>query len=231
MSARNDDAVPGVPSGKRKGGRPPGKQRNYTTQDAHGRVIKRVLSPFRAKPSASKRSCTADQHDSPTHQNRTAQVPASPSEPAPSEPVLDDAFHSPEGSAGPASTDVADLNCAKALEQVDTSNYARQLSAHLGVRFKPLHATEESAREAVFCFPDWDEQACELSFKSFHLPGLRLALFADGEHLTWWCDCHHTMESARNMFANTGHPEQPSEWLDGRPDKCHHLKALQVQAI
>lgn len=80
---------------------------------------------------------------------------------------MDDPFHSPEGSAGPASTDVADLNWAKALELVDTSNYARQLSAHLGVRFKPLHATEESARQAVFCFLI-----------------LRLPLFANGKHLT-----------------------------------------------
>ena len=60
---------------------------------------------------------------------------------------------------------------------------------------------------------------------SFHLPGVWLALFADGEHLTWWCDCHHAMESTCNIFANIDYPERS----DGRPDKCHHIKALRYK--
>ncbi|KAL0041996.1 hypothetical protein WJX77_000269 [Trebouxia sp. C0004] len=52
--------------------------------------------------------------------------------------------------------------------------------------------------------------------------------FEDGEQLTWWCDCHHTLESARSMFANAGFPAQPSEWLEGRAEKCLHIKALEV---
>lgn len=231
MSARDDNASPGEPSGKPKRGRPPGKRCNYTTQDAEGRIFKRVLSPFKAKAPASKRSCAADQQGIPIDQNRAAEALPFPLDPASSASILDDLFRSPEGFTGLASTDVAYLNSTKFPEQVDTSSYARQLSAYLGINFKPLHAAESSARQAVFCFPEWDEQACELSFKSFHLPGVWLALFEDGEHLTWWCDCHHTMESARNMFANIDYSQQPAEWLDGRPDKCQHIKALEVQAM
>ena len=144
--------------------------------------IKRVLSPFEAKAPASTRSCVADQQDNPTDQNKAAELLPFPLEPSSSASVLDGVFQCPEGSFGLASTDVAYLNTTP--EQVDTSSYAGQLSAYLGIDFKPLHASETSARQAVFCFPEWDEQACQLSFKSFHLPGVWLTLFADGEHLT-----------------------------------------------
>ena len=30
------------------------------------------------------------------------------------------------------------------------------------------------------------------------------------------------------MFANTDYPEQPSDWLEARPDKCVHIKSLEV---
>jgi hypothetical protein len=116
----------------------------------------------------------------------------------------------------------------EAQEQIDVCSYARQLSGCLGVRLKPLHVAESSDRQAVFCLPDWDQKGSQHSLKSFHLPGLRLALFADGEQLTWWCDCHHTLESACNMFATTDYLEQPSDWLEARPDKCVHIKALEV---
>lgn len=160
-----------------------------------------MLSHFKLKAPASKRSCAADQQGIPIDQNRAAEALPSPLDPAPLASALDDVFQSPEGSTSFASTNVPYLNSTKAPEQVDASSYARQLSAHLGINFKPPHAAKSSARQAVFCFPEW-EQACKLSFKSFHLPGVRLALFADSEHLTWWCDCHRTMESARIKFAN-----------------------------
>ena len=55
--------------------------------------------------------------------------------------------------------------------------------------------------------------------------------FADGDCLTWWCDCHHSLESARNMFANADFPNQPADWLEGRADMCLHLKALEVSSV
>ena len=43
MSARDDNASPGEPSGKPKRGRPPGKRCNYTTQDTEGRIFNGVI--------------------------------------------------------------------------------------------------------------------------------------------------------------------------------------------
>ena len=112
MSGRADGAAPGEPSSQpKRAGRPPGKRCNYVTQDAEGRVIKRALSPFRARASASKRSSIADQQDSLIDPTRAAQVSA-PLLEARSESVLNDVFQSPEGSADPASTDAAELNSA-----------------------------------------------------------------------------------------------------------------------
>ena len=226
MCASADDVSPvDVAAPSRKRGRPPEPRPTYTTQDMHGHVSKRVLSPFRVSAPGAKRVRAADQQEDTGDLNM-----ASASTPLPA--ALNDhgVCRSPELSPGLASVDDGSpgFDLMEAQEKNDICSYARQLSGYLGIAFQPLHVHESSDRQAVFCFPDWDQKGSQLSLKSFHLPGLRLALSADGEQLTWWCDCHHTLESARNMFANTDYPEQPSDWLEGRADKCLHIKALEV---
>ena len=36
---------------------------------------------------------------------------------------------------------------------------------------------------------------------------------------------------ARTIFVHQDFPDQPSDWLDGRADKCEHIEALEVYHV
>ncbi|DBA94637.1 TPA: hypothetical protein ACH3X1_002209 [Trebouxia sp. C0004] len=213
----------------RKRGRPPGRRCTYMTQDCHGNIIRKLLSPFKVQKLTAGDVSTADQQNGlpDLHRHLVGGVFTQPDSAdamgSPQSSVAYDQNDSPVVSPAAANADSPD---AIETEQPDVISYARQLSAYLGLHFIPVHCAQTS--EKHFCLPDWDPAACKLSVKKFHLPGIRKVSFEDGEQLTWWCDCHHTLESARSMFANAGFPAQPSEWLEGRAEKCLHIKALEV---
>ena len=231
MSAPSDEpAAVMLVAPARKRGRPPGPTTNYTTQDMQGRVHKRNLPPFRVQPEANN-SRAADQQETPCdHHTDISTASASRPEPSGSPLPVDDGCAYPLGLASPDVAGQASPSSVKGQELDDLDSYARQLSIYLGRCFLPVHLAESSHKQAVFCVPGWDSARCQLSLKSCYLPGFRLTSFADSEQLTWWCDCHHTLESARSMFANTDYSEHPSDWLEGRAEKCMHIKALEVHA-
>lgn len=212
----------------RKRGRPRGRRCTYMTQDCYGNIIREPLSPFKVQKLTAGDVSTADQQpDLQRHLvgGMSTQPDTADAMGSPQSSLAQDQLDSPDVSPAAANTDSPD---AIETEQPDVTSYARQLSAYLGLQFKPVHCAQTSEKQACFCLPDWDPAACKLSVKKFHLPGIRVVSFEDGEQLTWWCDCHHTLESARSMFAHADFPEQPSEWLEGRADKCLHIKALEV---
>lgn len=200
----------------RKRGRPKGPQRTYMSQDSYGNVYHKSLSPHKAPKTASAAAQLSDQLDC-TDQAEPAFISSTPQH-------MDDAVLSPQTSA--ASEQQQSILEAEA--QLDITSYARQLSAFLGPRFKPVLCTEPSDQQACYCLPAWDQRTSTLNVKQFHLPGIRMTAFEDGQHYTWWCDCHHALESARTIFAHQDFPDQPSDWLDGRADKCEHIEALEV---
>ena len=63
----------------------------------------------------------------------------------------------------------------------------------------------------------------KLDLQAFLQPGVRMATFEDRQHLTRWCDCTCSLESAKKEF-----PDRSSAWLEGRAQKCCHLKALEA---
>ena len=105
-----------------------------------------------------------------------------------------------------------------AEEQLEITDYARQLSTQLGAKFKPVSCKQQSGTQACFCFPHWSQTSSSLT-KQYHLPGTRLTAFEVGQHVTWWCVCCHSLESARSSFANTDFPDLPSDWLEGMAEK------------
>lgn len=175
------------------------------------------MSPHKPPKRARTATFLFDQHQDDTDHAHDASSPATA--------TMRDASLSPSVSSpheqSPASPE--------AEEQLDVTAYARQLSAHLGANFKPVSCEEQSGTQSCFCFPHWSQSTSSLT-KQYHVPGIRLTTFEDGQHMTWWCDCCHSLDSARKTFANTDFPDLPSDWLEGRADKCVHLKALEVRA-
>lgn len=119
-------------------------------------------------------------------------------------------------------------NEADTRQLTNHAQYAGQLTNFLGSNFPPVICPETSDRQACFCLPQWNQTQGKLDLQAFHLPGVRMATFEDGEHLTWWCGCTYSLESARDIFANKDFPDRSSAWLEGRAQKCCHLKALEA---
>jgi len=44
--------------------------------------------------------------------------------------------------------------------------------------------------------------------RNCYLPGIQVASFEDREKLAWWCESHHTLESAHSM--STEHADLPT---------------------
>ena len=216
----------------RKRGRPAGPSRTYTTQDAQGNVSKTHLSPFAGPRTRARRAGSPDQpvtileHESLAAPSAALEASAGDCQGTP-----ESAPHTLEPMSPPPTAALADSPGAVQPDQPDLYSYARQLAGYLGGDFRPVCCVGEPTKQACFCIPDWNPIAAALNAKRFHLPGLRSVTFADGDCLTWWCDCHHSLESARNMFANADFPHQPADWLEGRPDMCIHLKALEVSSL
>ena len=207
---------------KRGRGRPRGRRCMHITADDYGNAYEEALSPFKLQRVSVQQS-RPDQAG-PSHTPEAGQR------------GFDDSLLDAQRLAQRFQDDHSPSSPPDAVESVDTQpahlddqvQYARQLSGYLGRGFLPVNSPAASDRQACFCLPHWDAAAGKLSLQEFHLPGLRLSVFDGGQQLTWWCDCTYELESARDAFANHDYPDTPSAWLDDRPDKCCHIKALEV---
>ena len=214
-----------------KRGRPSGPSKRYMTQDAYGNIRHTHLSPFNVRRTRARAAGVQDLPDNMLDHDNVAAADADlDASMAGTLGTPEGAHQPPEGMSTPSSAALSDSPGAVQAEQYDLFSYARQLAGNFGADFRPVCSADNSTKQACFCVPDWNPATAALTAKRFHLPGLRLVTFADGDYLTWWCDCHHSLESARNMFANADFPNQPSDWLEGRAEMCLHLKALEASS-
>ena len=204
---------------RRKPGRPRGPTSDFTYITEVCRVTNEVVPPFKRQRTPS-RSRAADQveaaaespveHSSSSFTAESAALQYGESNQLPNDSLLDP----------PIEPEAAELS--------DLAQYASKPSGTLGSNFLPVNHVGPPANQACFCLPHWNQRLGKLDLQAFHLPGIRMASFEDGEHLTWWCDCAYSLESAREAFANHDFPDRSSAWLDGRAEKCCHIKALEA---
>ena len=85
---------------------------------------------------------------------------------------------------------------ADTRQPTDHAYYAGQLCTFLGSNSPPVICAETSEIQSCFCLPHWNLSQGKLDLQAFRLPGVRTATFQDGKHLTWWCECTYSLESA-----------------------------------
>lgn len=206
----------------RKRGRPRGRRRMHITVDDYGNIYEEALSPFKLQRVSVEQSLPDQAGPPRTSEARKRECTNSTLNPAP----LKQPF---QHTHSPAPPPEADDNATTQLAHLtDHVEYARQLSGYLGRGFLPVNCFGASGRQACFCLPQWNEAAHKLNLREFHLPGIRLSVFEDEQQLTWWCDCTNCLKSARDSFANHDYPDISSACHANRPDKCCHIKALEV---
>ena len=116
---------------------------------------------------------------------------------------------------GPLSINFTDE--ADTRQLTDHAQYAGQLSSFLG-----------SETQACFCLPQWNEIRTSLTYKPFIC--LVYAWLPLRTRSISWFDCTYSLESARDIFANKYFPDRSSAWLEGRAQKCCHLKAFEANS-
>lgn len=179
-----------------KRGRSAGAGGGMRCLDEECRVVRRRLQPFEA-------FCVRRVEDaSSTPQHSDLSVPKV--DPAPQgaasisvtaspvgqhhnqSPAAEDGWLSPPASppSPPAATSFA------AADPEDPHIYAHQL---LPMPLKAFNTPNQADRQACFFVPDWDQAKLQLNLRSFCLPAVRIIELADGQHLTWWCTCDHTL--------------------------------------
>ena len=187
-------------SNPRKRGRPPGRRRTHTTINEHCQVYTESLSPFKRQRELS--ASASDQIGSPPS-------PSVDHEHSLYSPFEDTHVRQPDNNGELlGSLSMNFIAEADTRQLIDHAQYAGQLSSFLGSNFPPVICAEASERQSCFCLPHWNQSQGKLDLQAFHLPGVRMATFQDGKHLTWWCDCTYSLESARNIFANKDFPDR-----------------------